>query len=909
MGLHYQNPIVKKSAWLSLFLLALVLSPIVLRTDSVSCSRTGDTTLSQLELEVLGVNQIAFDSAQRTYQVWLPVSPGTVTARAVSNDSAAEVSYNLTTAGEFVEGSWIGVGGGEVAVDLTAGSSILNISVKAPGGASDAYTMQVQVGCGQCDDGDECTIDSCDATVDICLHAAVTGAPGCGSVGGTSGDATFERVDIPGGISGDCKMMGDIDGDGLVDLVVAGLGANEPLTWYRAPNWQATAIDVSEDEFSNYGAIGDIDGDGDADIVVPDGTVSPKNVFWYENPSGAAASNPSAWARQPVGSTEYDWPKDVALADYDSDGRLDVAVRPAGAQPIIFFQTAPNVWSATALQGLSAGNEGMWSGDVNADGRDDIIMAGDVALNPGGTSARTAANWSSVNIGAAPQDFKAFTADINGDGRVDVLYSSSESQSDVVWYEQGNAPSDPWTPHVIEADVSGAHTLWAADVNLDGATDVVVAATGPGELHVYYNDNGKGTAWRDQTVDGASGNLHNGQVGDVDGDGDYDIFGAGYTGQSPTAVLWRNRVDTISGGSLDSWTYKQVTNSHSQVFGLCFPDVNGDGKADIASGPYWYENPGSDMSGTWTQYALPHPGGAPGVDALMTLDVDGDADVDVIAMTDDTKLWWLEHTGGNNWDQHHVGSMSSVDHDISTQGYRTGQIIAGGTQELVISDSWAGIYTFTVANPPTNPWTRRHVTGVTSDEGVGIGDFDGDGDLDVAGMLDNYAVEWFQNPGGSAGEKWTSYRIADVSNVNWFDRCAVGDLNGDGRSDIVVTEEEGSESGAETYWFEQPVDGRSVPWPKHLLASQGSTNSMEVADFDGDGDLDIVTGEHTGNLDVIVWENDGTGSFVSHVVDTGKESHYGVRPVDLDNDGDLDIVSIAFNTSQVIHLWRNDSTP
>jgi hypothetical protein len=105
------------------------------------------------------------------------------------------------------------------------------------------------------------------------------------------------------------------------------------------------------------------------------------------------------------------------------------------------------------------------------------------------------------------------------------------------------------------------------------------------------------------------------------------------------------------------------------------------------------------------------------------------------------------------------------------------------------------------------------------------------------------------------------------------------------------------------------VNGKSVPWPQHLLTSQGSTNSMEVADFDGDGDMDVITGEHVGALRVIIWENDGTGSFVPHTVDSGKESHYGVRPVDLDNDGDLDVVSIAWNANQLIHLWRNDAIP
>ena len=85
----------------------------------------------------------------------------------------------------------------------------------------------------------------------------------------------------------------------------------------------------------------------------------------------------------------------------------------------------------------------------------------------------------------------------------------------------------------------------------------------------------------------------------------------------------------------------------------------------------------------------------------------------------DGEIWWLEHTGNNNWDEHQVASMNQADYGLSSQGYRAGQIIAGGKQELVISDGSAGIYTFTIASPPTHPWTRRLVANATGETSRG----------------------------------------------------------------------------------------------------------------------------------------------------------------------------------------------
>ena len=93
--------------------------------------------------------------------------------------------------------------------------------------------------------------------------------------------------------------------------------------------------------------------------------------------------------------------------------------------------------------------------------------------------------------------------------------------------------------------------------------------------------------------------------------------------------------------------------------------------------------------------------------------------------------------------------------------------------------------------------------------------------------------------------------------------------------------------------------------PDHLTRSTGP---CDIADLDGDGDIDIVVGEHhldaasQATLRTLVLENaDGIGSnWVSHIVYVGDEHHDGTQIVDIDNDGDKDIVSVGWSNSLVL---------
>jgi hypothetical protein len=313
------------------------------------------------------------------------------------------------------------------------------------------------------------------------------------------------------------------------------------------------------------------------------------------------------------------------------------------------------------------------------------------------------------------------------------------------------------------------------------------------------------------------------------------------------------------------------------------------------------------MRGHWQQRDLPRPDGRP-PDVIATIHRGGHAD-SLVAMTSDGILWWLRPEK-ENFRITEVGRLPVADHGLSTQGVEVAHLAREGEIELVVSNggdaaTGVGVYAFRIV--PDGSWPRRRLTDRTSDEGLALGDIDRDGDVDLLGTRgDSGEVEWYENPGGFESD-WPSHPVATLSGIGWLDRVRLSDVDCDGRLDAVVTEENGSDYDAQTYWLQQPQHLGHAVWQPHLIASQGSTNSLDVADVDRDGDPDIITGEHRGSLRVVVWENTNCGEFRRRLVDSGRESHLGTKAVDLDHDGDLDIVSIAWNDPTRIHVWRNDS--
>jgi hypothetical protein len=185
----------------------------------------------------------------------------------------------------------------------------------------------------------------------------------------------------------------------------------------------------------------------------------------------------------------------------------------------------------------------------------------------------------------------------------------------------------------------------------------------------------------------------------------------------------------------------------------------------------------------------------------------------------------------------------------------------------------------------------------TRNEQVSLGDVDHDGAVDL--MLGDH---WLRNTGAA----WTVHPMGIVNDLSpkaEVDRNRLADINGDGWLDAVVA----LELGTQLFWFEHPGKDPTGPWKRHLIGEvAGQGFSMDVADFDGDGDFDVVIGEHRAAVNrVIIFENvGGRGeTWRPHVIDQGGakeiDHHDGTVAVDMDGDGDLDLLSIGFNNNKI----------
>lgn len=339
-------------------------------------------------------------------------------------------------------------------------------------------------------------------------------------------------------------------------------------------------------------------------------------------------------------------------------------------------------------------------------------------------------------------------------------------------------------------------------------------------------------------------------------------------------------------------------------------DLTGTGRPDIVVAPrhgrmVWFENPGIDTADEWPMHTLDAE--VHGIEAGGALvDLTGNGLPDVVAGGDarNDELYWWENPGtpGRPWHRRVIAKTGFWQfHDQSV-----GVVTPDGVRSLVFWNNRVGdLYRVPLPSDPTvSPWPGIElIRRGNPDEGIAIGDVDGDGvDEIVAGD------SWYKFVSPDRG--WRSYRFGSSYP---FPRLQVADVDGDGRMEIVAAEGDahifGKPEGGRAGWYSAGADP-TTPWQEHLLEDELlDAHTLQVGDLTGDGSIDILVAEigipdNPRKPRCILYRNNGaagtavgTGGaggdaprFTRHVVDEGLSHHEG-RIADIYGTDRLDIVA------------------
>ncbi len=332
---------------------------------------------------------------------------------------------------------------------------------------------------------------------------------------------------------------GDLDGDGLPDLVTGGW-------WYRNPGsldgtWVRNTVGAP---LHNMAAVHDFDGDGDLDILGTNGQAVGEDFSWAENDGSGEftlrdITNPA---------TGGDFLQGIAVDQVIAGDELEIVISwHNGASGTSMF-TVPDdpttvSWPLVSISDTT-NQEQVATGDLDGDGDTDIHLGSDWLLQE---SDRTFSTETGVTLSGGVPD-RVVLGNLDGDGDQDVVIGVEFAER-LVWGENSNN-GQSWTERLIATDVD-YFSVDAADMDGDGDIDVVGGAhQGNGEVYVYENID-DGTSWITHIVDPgdlSSIDHHDGtQLVDMDLDGDLDIISIGWTQRSVT--IYENLA--IGGGNID----------------------------------------------------------------------------------------------------------------------------------------------------------------------------------------------------------------------------------------------------------------------------------------------------------------------------------------------------------------------
>jgi len=339
--------------------------------------------------------------------------------------------------------------------------------------------------------------------------------------------------------------VGDVDRDGTVD-VVAG------THWFKGPDFVPRPVrDVPQTMTEYYANNGDhlydVDGDGWLDVV--SGGWMESEIFWYKNPGKEALARGYKWEPHLLKDTRGQ-NEAYELHDFDGDGVPELFVSCwIKKDPVVAWKLVKSPEGEPTLErivlGADSGGHGYAFGDLNGDGREDILVETGWYERPEGDPF--AAPWKfRPETALAHPSCPFLVVDLTGDGRNDIIWGKAHDFG-LYWWEQGEPKADgttTWTEYPIDDSWSQAHCLVWADLDGDGKGDLITgkrvrghAGRDPGgkepECLFYYTWDQAAREFTRHTISPPGGGVGTGMqicVEDLNADGRPDIAVSGKTG-------------------------------------------------------------------------------------------------------------------------------------------------------------------------------------------------------------------------------------------------------------------------------------------------------------------------------------------------------------------------------------------
>jgi hypothetical protein len=591
--------------------------------------------------------------------------------------------------------------------------------------------------------------------------------------------------------------IADLNGDQLKDFVVAnrGSGSGGQVTIViqlaippgaaeaagNGPQYAAGKI-VGPDSLGGIGidpnavAAGDFNNDGKTDVVAVGSSSGAQNVLLLRN----EGNNTFALNFAQIGTGEI---YDAAAADFNADGRLDLATL-GGAGVSISFGNGNGTFAAPVSYLGAFNSTQIAIADLNNDAKPDLAVSTNnnkigVLLNGG---AGTFSNPANPPVAGDLSGIAA--AEMNGDGIVDLI--ASKSGGVAVLNGLGNGTFGAESTYPITP--GRAFGLAVADFNADGKADAATLA-GTNAVSILLN-NGAGALGRETLWSGgvtmaalAAGDLNNDQKSDLM---------TGYTTSS------------------DGYTKLLFNLTEEAPAPAAAPfDFDGDGKTDVSvfrpsAGQWWYER-SVDAQTAALRFGL-------SADRPVPADFTGDGKTDVAFFRPSTSEWFVLRSENGTFYSFPFGAAGDVPAvgDFDGDGKADAAVFRPSTGVWYLSKSSGG--------------TSILQFGAAGDAPV-VADYDGDGQTDVA--------VW--RAAGANGAEWWYRRSSDGRTVALqfgaaSDVPVPGDYTGDGQADVA---------------FFRPADGqwfvlRSEDFSYYAFPFGAAGDRPAPGDYDGDGKFDAA---------------------------------------------------------------------